>query len=119
MGAFTYAPKPNRNRTETERRTENVHDFDFIFFGFGGRISANTTGNFNKISKYTTTCVVYNLVIMKAIDGLSSETIVQLFYKHNTVDCRLLWDNTQSDYKDHELNAVTWKNLYCKGISAI
>ena len=91
----------NRNRTETERRTENVHDFDFIFFGFGGRIPANTTGNFNKICTYTTTWVVYNLVIMKAIDGLSSETIVQLFCKHNTVDYRLLWDITQSDYKDN------------------
>ena len=65
---------------ETERRTENVHDFDFIFFGFCGRTSANTTGNFNKICTFTTTCVVYNLVIMKTIDGLSSETIVQLFY---------------------------------------
>ena len=105
----------NRNRTETERRTENVHDFDFIFFGFGGRISANTTGNFNKICTYITTCVV----IMKAIDGLSSETIVRLFYKHNTIDYRLLWDNTQSDYKDHVLKAVAWNNLYCKGISAI
>ena len=102
MGAFTYA----RNRTETERRTENVHEFDFIFFGFGGRISANTTGNFDKICTYTTTCVVYNLVIIKAIDGLSSETIVRLFYKHNTIDYRSLWDSTQSDYKDHELNAV-------------
>ena len=40
-------------------------------------------------------------------------------YKHNTIDYRLLWDNTQSDFKDHELNAVTWNNLYCKGISAI
>ena len=59
------------------------------------------------------------LVIMKAIDGLSSETILQLFYKHNTVDYRLLWDNTQCDYKDHELNAVTWNNLYFEGISAI
>ena len=109
----------NRNRTETERRTENVHELDFIFFGFGGRISANTTGKFNKNYTYTTTCVVYNLAIMKVIDGLSSETIVQLFYKHNTVDYRLLWDNTQSDYKDHELNAVTWNNLYYNGISAI
>ena len=44
---------------------------------------------------------------MKAIDGLSSETIVRLFYKHNTTDYIILWDNTQSDYKDHELNAVT------------
>ena len=89
--------------TETEHRTENVHDFDFIFFALGGRISANMTGKFNKICTYTTTCVVYNLVIMKAIDGLSSETTVRLFYKHNTIDYRLLWDNTQSDYKDHEL----------------
>ena len=129
--------KPNRNRTEkikclepyerfdicaeteTERRTENVHEFDFIFFGCGGRISANTTGNFDKICTYTTTCVVYNLVITKAIDGLSSETIVRLFYKQNTIDYRILWDNTQSDFKDHEHNALTWNNLYCKCISAI
>ena len=109
----------NRNRTETERRTENVHDFDFIFFGFGDRISANTTGNFNKICTYANHVRCTNLVIMKAIDGLSSETIVRLFYKHNTVDYRLLWDNTQTDYKDHELNAVAWNNLYFKCISAI
>ena len=100
-------------------RTENVHDFDFIFFGFGGRISANTTGNLNKICTYTTTCVVYNLVIMKAIYYLSTKTTVRLFYKHTTIDYRLLWDNTQSDYKDHKLNAVTWNKLYCKVISAI
>ena len=80
----------NPNRTETERRTENVHHFDFIFF-----------------------------VIMKAIDGLSSETIVRLFYKHNTVNYRLLWDNTQTAYKDRELNAVAWNNLYFKCLSAI
>ena len=108
-----------RNRNRTERRTENVHEFDFIFFGFGGRISANMTGNFDKICTYTTMCVVHNLVIMKVIDGLSSETIVRLFYKHNTIDYRILWDKTQSDYKDLEFNAVTWKNLHCKVISAI
>ena len=95
-----------------------MHELDFIFFSFGGRISAETTGNFDKICTYTTTCVVYNLVIMKTIDGLSSETIVQLFNKHNTINYIILWYNTQSDYKDHELNAVTWNNLYCKGISA-
>ena len=111
MSAFTYCD-------ETERRTENVHEFDFIFFGFGGRISANSTGNFDKICTYTATCVVYNLVIMKSIDGLSSETIVRLFYKHNTIDNRILCDNTQSDYKDHQLDAMTWNNLYCNGISA-
>ena len=33
---------------------------------------------------------------------------MRLFYKHNTIDYRLLWDNTKSDFKDHELNAVTW-----------
>ena len=41
---------------------------------------------------------------------------MRLSYKHNTLDYRLLWDNTQSNYKDHDLNAVTWNNLYCKGI---
>ena len=40
---------------------------------------------------------IYNLVIMKATDGLSSETIVRLFYMHNTIDYGILWDNTQSD----------------------
>ena len=38
---------------------------------------------------------------MKAIDGLSSETIVRLFNKHNTIDYSLLRDDTHSDYKDH------------------
>ena len=70
----------NRNQTETERRTENVHEFDFIF--------SVSVAEFQQIR-------VYNLVIMKDIDGLSSETIVQLFYKHNTIDYRILWDNTQ------------------------
>ena len=56
---------------------------------------------------------------MKAIGGLSSETFVRLFYKHNTIDYKILWDKTQRDYKDHKLNAVTWSDLYCKGISAI
>ena len=54
----------------------------------------------------------------EVIDGLYSETIVRLFYKQDTTDYRLLWGNTQSDYKDHELKAVTRNNLYCKGISA-
>ena len=66
-----------------------MHDFDFIFFGFGGRILAFTTGYFDEICTYTATCVVYNLVIIKAIDGLSSETTVRLFYKQNTFDYRL------------------------------
>ena len=37
---------------------------------------------------------------MEAINGLSSETIVRLFYKYKTTDYRLLWDKAQSDYKD-------------------
>ena len=128
-------PKPNRTEkikclkpyerfhicaeTEPNAEPKTCTNFILFFFGFGGRISAKTTGNFDKICTYTTMCVVYNLVIMKTIDGLSSETIVRLFYKHNTINYIILWENTQSDYKDHELNAVTWNNLYCKGISAI
>ena len=26
-------------------------------------------------------------------------------------DYRLLWDKAQSDYKDHDLKAVTWNNI--------
>ena len=97
-----------------------MHKLDFIFFGFRGRISANTTGLHSIIlitpahtqpHAFTTTCVVYNLVIMEAIDGLSSETKVQLFYKYKTTDYRLLWDKAQSDYKDHKLKALTWKKI--------
>ena len=36
------------------------------------------------------------------------------YLTRDTIDCRILWDNTQSDYKNHELNAVTWNNLYLK-----
>ena len=56
-------------------------------------------------------CVVYNLVIMEGIDGLSSKTTVGLFYKYKTADYRLLWDKAQSDYKDQDLKAVTWNNI--------
>ena len=44
---------------------------------------------------------------------------MRLLYKHNTVDYILLWDNTQTDYKDHELYAVAWNKLFFKCISAI
>ena len=44
---------------------------------------------------------------MEAIDGLSSETIVWLFYKYKKTDYRLLWDKAQSDYKDHDI----WNNI--------
>ena len=53
---------------------------------------------------------------MEAIDGLSSETIVRLFNKHNTTDLRMFWDKTQSDYKDNELkkirSEIVWHRLF-------
>ena len=107
MRAFTYAPKPN-----AEPKTCTIL---FLFFPVSVAEFQQTRQVILIKSAYTQ----INLVIMKAIDGLSSETIVRLFYKHNTVDYRHLWDNTQTDYKDHELNAVTWNNLYFKWISAI
>ena len=82
MSAFTCTPKPN----QTKCRTENVYKLDFIFFHLGGRISANTTVNFNYTFTYTTMCIVYNLVNMASIDRLCSETIVLLFYKYKTTD---------------------------------
>ena len=88
-----------------------MHDFDFIFFGFGGRISANTTGNFNKICTFTNHVRCIKLVIMKAIDGLSSETIVRLFYKHNTDDYRLLWDKPRPTIKT--TNSMQWHGTVC------
>ena len=50
----------------------------------------------------------------EVIDGLSSETVVGLFYKHDSIDYRLLWDKAQSDYKDHEFKAVTCNNCIVK-----
>ena len=48
---------------------------------------------------------------MEAIDGLSSETIVRLFYKYKPTDYRLLWDKAQSVYRDHDLKPVTRNNI--------
>ena len=109
----------NRNRTETERRTENVHDFDFIFLVSVAEFQQTRQVILIK-SAHTQPRALYKPIVnMKVNDRLSSETIVRFFYKHNTIDYRFLLDNTQSDFKDHELNAVTWNNLYCKGFSAI
>ena len=50
-------------------------------------------------------CVVFKLAILEAIDGLFNKTILQVqYYRH-------LWDKAQSDYKDHDLKAVTWNNI--------
>ena len=45
-----------------------------------------TQHNFNYTCTDTTTWVIYNLVITEVIDGLSSKTAVQLFYKYKTTD---------------------------------
>ena len=60
-----------------------MHKLDVILFGFGGRISANTTGLYSIISftpahTQPRVLLVYYLVIMEAIDGLSSETIISV-----------------------------------------
>ena len=57
-------PKPNGNRTLNQKRARIR---SYFFFGFGGRISANRTGNFTAICTNTATWVVYNLVIMKSL----------------------------------------------------
>ena len=60
-----------------------MHELDFIFLSRRPHFSKydrSIQHNFNN------TCIVYNLVFMEAIDGLSSETIVQLFYKYKTTD---------------------------------
>ena len=85
-----------------------------FFFSFGRRISANTTGNFNYTSPAHTqpSALKYNLVSMEALDGLSSETIVPLFYKYKTTGYKLLlWNKAQSDYKDHKLKSVELTGL--------
>ena len=45
---------------------------------------------------------------MEAMKGLSSETIETIIFKYKTTD---LWDKDQSEYKDHDLNDVTWNNI--------
>ena len=75
MGAFTYAPKPKPN-AEPKTCTILILFFSVSVAEFQQTRRVILIKNFT----YTTTCDVYNLVIMKTIDGLSSETIVQLFY---------------------------------------
>ena len=116
MGAFTYAPKTEPKPNAEPKTCTSL----ILFFSVSVAEFQQTLQVILIKSAHTQPRALYIiLVIMKTIDGLSSETIVQLFYKLNTGYYRLLWDNTQSDCKDHELNAVIWSNLYCKGISAI
>ena len=113
MRAYTYPIVHISAETEPKLNTEpkTCTNWIFFFFSFGGLISGNTTGNFIYTCTYKTTCIVYNLVIIEAIDGLPSETIARLFYKHNTTDFRMFWDKTQSNYKECELKSVTWNNF--------
>ena len=74
MSAFTYAPKPKPNA------------FDFIFFSVSVAEFQETRQVILIKSAYTQPRALYNLVIMKVNDGLSSETIVRFFNKHNTID---------------------------------
>ena len=54
---------------------------------------------------------VYNLVIMEAIDVLSSEQRDNSAIILQVQDNRLLWDKAQSIYKDHQRKAVTWNKI--------
>ena len=70
-------PKP-------KRQTENVHKLDFIFLGLAAEFQPIRL--FILITSHIHNHMHCNLVIMEAIDGLSRETIVQLFYKNKTTD---------------------------------
>ena len=106
MRAFTYTPKPKN------RKHEQIGFYIFrIWWPNSSNYDRLTEHDFNYINTYTTTYVGYNLVTMEVIDGLSSVTIVLLFYKYKTINYRLLLDKAQSDYKGHDLKAVTWNNI--------
>ena len=82
-------------KLNTELKTCTKLDFIFSVSSSEYRkydtfVTSITWQNFNYTCTYTTMCVVYNLVIMKAIDGLFSETIERLFYKYQTTNYRFL-----------------------------
>ena len=114
MSAFTYTPKPKRN---AEPKTCEKRILFFLFSV--PEIQQIQQEILIKNCIHTATWVVYNLVIMKSLMDCLARQLCGIFYKHDTTDCRLLWDKTQSNYKADELKAVAWNNLYCKGISAI
>ena len=84
-----YAKTESKLNAELKTCTKEGFIFSVMaakFCKYDGFVTSITQHYFNYTCTYTTTCVVYNLVIMEAIDGLSSETIVQLFYKNKTTD---------------------------------
>ena len=84
---------------ETERRT-----IRYFFFGFGGRISANTTGILITPA-HTQPRALYITGHWRIDQRYNSAIILQV------QDYKLSWDKAQSDYKDHKLKAVTWNNI--------
>ena len=48
---------------------------------------------------------------MEVIDGLSSQQRDNSAIILQVHDNGLLWDKANSDYKDHQLKAVTWNNI--------
>ena len=88
MSAFTYTPKPNKK----ERRNENMHKLDFIFiFWFWWPNFCKYT----RITQHNFNCPARQYEIILQVQ-----------------DYRLLWDKAQSDYKDHDLKAVSDMEQY-------
>ena len=81
MSAFTYTPKP---KAEPKTCTNWILFFIFPFLWWNfSKYDRFIQHNFNYTCTVTYTT---NLVIMEAIDGLSSLTEVGLFYKYKTAD---------------------------------
>ena len=75
MNTFTYTQKPN---AET-KSAQNGFFFSSVlaeeYSNYARILSSIIQHNFNYTCTYTTTCVVYILVIIKAMKGLSIKTI--------------------------------------------
>ena len=98
-GHFTFTPKPNRNRTEKLKCLKPYERFHIcaetepkpnaepktctnliLFFSVSvTEFQQIRQVIFDKICTYTTTYVVYNLVIMKAIDGCPARQLCDYF----------------------------------------
>ena len=92
--------------TETERRIKNVHELDFIF--------SVSVAEFQQIWQVFLIKSAHTQPLSnhEVIDGLSSETIVQLFYKHDTTDYKHLWGKTMTDYIK-TMNLRQWHGTIC------
>ena len=88
-----------------------MHELDF-FFGFGGRISANTTDNFNKICTNSATSAVYNLVIMKSLMDCLARQLCDYFT--STILQTIDFCAARPRVTIHDFKAVTCKNCIVK-----